>query len=147
MKFSSKEINHIKIKNYIKTNNFFFCCCGLQQNSITQLETQQQLKIINFKSYRIYNKISTKIFKKSIYKNSTASINSITFFIKPESNKTLITKKILFNIKFFVFLVIKLNNNIYSFTQLKQIKSFNYYTNKLLLYQFLLVNLKSKFFN
>ena len=69
MKFSSKTINRIKTKNYIKTTNFFGWFCGFQQNSTLQLETNQQLKTINFKSYKIHNIISKKIIKKSIYKN------------------------------------------------------------------------------
>ena len=147
MKFSSKTINRIKTKNYIKTTNFFGWFCGFQQNSTLQLETNQQLKTINFKSYKIHNIISKKIIKTSIYKNVFGSINSTTFFIKPTSNKILITKKLLFNINFFVFLMIKLNKNIYLVTHLKQIKSFNYSINKLVLYQFFLTNIKSNFFN
>ena len=73
------------------------------------------------------------------------SISSVTFFIKPRILNTFLSKKNLFNLDIFVFLALKLNNKIYSSTQVKYINSFNYCENKLLLFQFNLTNIKSGF--
>ena len=43
---------------------------------------------------------------------------------------------------FFNCLVVKINNKIYSFLQFKNLRSFSYTNNTILLYQFLLTNLK-----
>jgi hypothetical protein len=145
MKFSSKDYKTIKTKNYLKNNNLFFIFNGINQNSSNWIKTEQELKNKNFNYYKIVNKTSTRIFKNSIYKNSEHTINSITFFMKPDFNNTLLSKKILFNIETFVFLAIKINNKIYSINQMKYVNSLNYYESKLLLYQFGITNIKSYF--
>jgi hypothetical protein len=145
MKFSSKDYKTIKTKNYLKNNNLFFIFNGINQNSSNWIKTEQELKNKNFNYYKIVNKTSTKIFKNSIYKSSEPTINSLTFFMKPTFNNTLLSKKILFNIETFVFLAIKINNKIYSINQMKYVNSLNYYESKLLLYQFGITNIKSYF--
>lgn len=142
VKFTSKDYKIKKTQNYLKTTNLFFIFNGINQNSINWIKTEQELKKINFNYYKIFNKTSTKIFKNSIYKNITPTINSITFFIKPILKNNIIKKKMFFNMETFFFLALKMNNKIYSSNQVKYINSLNYYENKLLLYQFGVTHIK-----
>ena len=145
MEFTSKEYKTFKIKNYLKNDKNFFFFNGINQNYSNWVKTEQSLKNINLSYYKILNKTSNKTFQNSIYKNMRFSINSVTFFIKPIILNPLLSKKILFNLDIFVFLAFKLNNKIYSSTQVKYTNSFNYCENKLLLFQFNLINIKSGF--
>ena len=147
MKFTSKDYKILKVKTYLKTNTLFFFFSGINQNSSNWIKTEQELKNINLNYYKVFNKTSTKTFKNSIYKNTEPTITSNTFFIKPTTNKKLLTKKRLLNIETFVFLAIKINNKVYSLNQLKYINSFKYYENILLLYQFGITNIKSNLVN
>jgi hypothetical protein len=143
MKFTLKDYKITKTKNYLKTNNLFFIYSGINQNSSNWIKIEQELKKINLNYYKIFNKTSTNIFKKSIYKNITPVINSVTFFIKPTLKNNLIKKKMLLNIETFFFLALKMNTKIYSPNQLKYVNSLTYYENKLLLYQFGVTHIKS----
>lgn len=136
MKFTFKEYKILKTKNYIKKNHLFFIFSGINLNSNQWVKVEQDLKKINFNYYKIFNKTSTQIVQSSIYKNITPTINSITFFIKPTLKSNFITKKMLFNMKTFFFLALKINNKIYSNSQIKYTTSLNYCENKILLYQF-----------
>jgi len=147
MEITSKKYNEIKTKNYIKTN-LFFLFNGLNRNSNDWILIEQNLKKINFKYYKIFNKISKLSIKKSIYRNYTITLNGITFIILPiKINKQL--KHIELNkleLLLFNLLAIKVNNKIYSSIQLKDLNCLNYYENKLLLYQYGVTNLKFNFF-
>ena len=145
MKFTSKEYKITKTKNYLKNNAIFFFFSGINQDSGNWIKTEQGLKNLNFNYCKVFNKTSTKTFYNSIYKNITPTINSVTFFINPNSDNSLSSKKMLLNIETFVFLAIKINNKIYSFNQLKYLNSFDYCDNKLLLYQFCITNIKISF--
>lgn len=143
MKLKPKDYKKTKTENYLKTNNLFFFFSGINQESKHWIKTEQELKNINFNYHKIFNKTSTKTFKNSIYKNVTPTINSTTFFIKPRFTNVLLSKKILLNLETFIFLAVKMNNKIYSFDQIKQVNSLDYYNSKLMLYQFCLTNIKS----
>jgi hypothetical protein len=145
MKLTSKEYRIIKIKNYLKKNNLFFFFNGINQNSNNWIKTEQELKNLNLKYYKIFNKTTINTFKNSIFINSRRTINGVTFVIKPVLNSTVLTKKMLFTLYPFVFLSIKLNTNIYSYSQISCVNSFNYYSTKLLLYQFGITAIKSYF--
>jgi hypothetical protein len=145
MKLTPKNYKTIKTKNYLKKNNLFFFFNGINQNSNNWIRTKQDLQNLNLNYYKIFNKTSIATFKNSIYKNNDAPINGLTLLIKPTSHNILITKKILFSLDPFIFLAFKLNNKIYSLTQIKQINSFSYYNNKLLLYKFGITNIKPYF--
>jgi hypothetical protein len=145
MKLTPKNYKTIKTKSYLKKNNLFFFFNGINQNSNNWIRTKQDLQNLNLNYYKIFNKTSITTFKNSIYKNTDAPINGLTLLIKPTKFNILLTKKILFNLDPFLFLALKLNNKIYSLTQIKQINSLNYYNNKLLLYKFSITNIKPHF--
>lgn len=147
MKFSSKEYNIIKIKNYIIKNDLFFFFHGINRKSNEWINVEQELQKISFSYYKILNKIFKNTINKSIYTNISPLVNSVTFLIKPKINKKNITKNILihnFEYLIFTLLAIKLNNKIYSKNQLNNSFSFLYKESKLLFFQFNTTNNKIK---
>ena len=145
MQFSSKDYKILKTKNYLKENNLFFIFNSIHRNSNDGIIIEQNLKKFNLNYYKIFNKTSKTTINSSIYKNSNELINSMTVFIKPISHSIELKKSNLlscFEPLLFNMLAIKLNNKIYSTSQLKEISTLNYKDTKLLLFQFSLTNLK-----
>lgn len=147
MKISPKIYKFKKNKNYIKTNNLFFFFNGTNINSNEWIATEQKLKTYNFNYYKIFNKTILITLKKSIYYNIKSSlISSLVLLIKPEFNNKVLNKKIILNkLDFFNFILlsINLNNKVYSIVTMKEINSFRYFSNILILYSFLSTNLKN----
>lgn len=145
MQFSSKDYKILKTKNYLKENSLFFFFNSIHRNSNDGIIIEQNLKKFNLNYYKIFNKTSRTTINNSIYKNSNELINSMTVFIKPISHSLELKKSNLlscFEPLMFNMLAIKLNNKIYSTSQLKEISTLNYKDTKLLLFQFSLTNLK-----
>lgn len=80
----------------------------------------------------------------SVYQILKLIVNSIIFLIEPSTTKKILKQILVFSFEplFFNLLGIKLNNKIYQATQLKKNYSLNYKNNKLLIFQFKLINLK-----
>jgi hypothetical protein len=145
MKLNSKVYKTNKTKNIIKTKSLFFFFNGTNRNAADWITTEREIKNIYFQYYKIFNKIASKIFYNSTFRNFKSVINGITFFIRPSSKNIVIKKHILLNnfeSLLFKLTAIKLNNKIYSVKQLNKTYSINYKDSKLLLYQFGIVNLK-----
>ena len=145
MQFSSKDYKILKTKNYLKENSLFFFFNSIHRNSNDGIIIEQNLKKFNLNYYKIFNKTSKTTINNSIYKNSNELINSMTVFIKPISYSLELKKSNLlscFEPLMFNMLAIKLNNKIYSTSQLKELNTLNYKDSKLLLFQFSLTNLK-----
>lgn len=145
MQFSSKDYKILKTKNYLKENYLFFFFNSIHRNSNDGIIIEQNLKKFNLNYYKIFNKTSKTTINNSIYKNSNELINSMTIFIKPISHSLELKKSNLlscFEPLMFNMLAVKLNNKIYSTSQLKEINTLNYKDTKLLLFQFSLTNLK-----
>jgi hypothetical protein len=140
MKFKSYQ--NKKIKNYFKNYSLLLISNGINQKSKNQILIKQELKKLKIIYYKIYNKLTIKIFKYSIYKNITKLIYSTIFFLTTKQKYFNLTiTKYLETIKFSI-LGIKLNKKIYAITQLKNIKSTNYKSGLSVFYQFVLINLK-----
>ena len=145
MEFTFKNYKIIKTKNYIKKNNLFFFFGGVNRNSNDWILLEQSLKHVNFNYYKIFNKTTKKTLNNSIYKTIKPAINGITFIIKPKSKQLL--KQILitsFEPLLFNMLAITLNNKMYQTTQLNNNYSLNYKDNKILIFKFVITNLKKK---
>lgn len=146
MKFSAKNFEINKTKNYIKTNNILFLTDGVNKNSNDWIYTEQTLKKINLKYRKVFNKTTKKALNGSVFQRASNNINGITFFITPGVNgkKSLLKNNIVKDLKLllFILLAIKLNNKPYSTHQLNKSNSLNYINNKSLIYQFSVVYLK-----
>jgi hypothetical protein len=147
MKLNLKNYQLLKTKQYIKENNFIFFSIGANQNAQNWISTEQGLHKLKLNYHKIYNNITIKIVKNSIYKNSLNMLNSTFFFIKPFSSRLLNKKNILHGLNSLLFnvLSIKLNKKIYAISQSKNMNSFNYKANMSIMYQFLITNLKSSY--
>ena len=146
MKLDSKTYKMNKTKNFIKNNSLFFIYNGSNKKATDWTQTEQKLINVPCEYYKIFNKIASNIFDNSTFKNFKSTINGITFFIKPALNNEIIKKRVfLTDLKFLLFklLAVKLNNRIYSIKQLNKTYSMSYRHNKILLYQFGIVNLKA----
>ncbi len=145
MQFNLKNYQLLKTKQYLKKNDFLLFSIGANQKAQNWITTEQGLYKLKLNYHKIYNNITIKIIKNSIYKNLLNLINSTFFFIIPRNNK-LLGKKILLqglnSIQLNV-LAIKLNKKIYALSQSRGINSFNYKTSISVIYQFLITNLKS----
>jgi hypothetical protein len=145
MQLSSKDYKILKTKNFLKKDNLLFFFNSIHRNSNDEIIVEQKIKKFNLNHYKIFNKTSKTTINNSIYKNSNELINSMTVLIKPISNKIELKKSDLstcFEPLLFNMLAIKLNNKIYSTSQLKNVVTLNYRDIKLLLFQFILTNLK-----
>lgn len=148
MEFTNPIYKTNKVRLYIKKNCIFFLFNGSTIKSCDWIPTEQNLKSMNFKHYKVLNKTTIKTFNKSIYQLTKTTINGTTFFIKPNLNVKSITKQLIlkvFDPLLFSLIAIKINNKIYSSKQVKDVLSLNYKTNKLFLYQFRITNLKLYF--
>lgn len=140
MKF--KNYQNIKIKNSTKKNSLLLITNGINQNYKNKILIKQNLKKLKIDCYKIYNKLTTKTFKNSRYKNIIKLIYSTIFFLTSNQKKFDISTIKYLEVLKFPILGAKLNKKIYTKTQLKNIKSTNYKNGISVLYQFLLVNLK-----
>ena len=143
MKFKNYQI--LKIKHHLKNNSILLLSNGTNQKASNWVKLEQGLKSINLNYYKLYNKVTKKVLKTSIYLNFTNLINSPFFLITPKK-KTILTKKLITKeaLEFLKFrlLAIKLNKKIYSIKQIQKINSFVYKETISVFYQFLLINLK-----
>ena len=145
MEFTPKKHKLTKTKKFIKTNNLIFIFNGINQNYQNWVISEQKMKALNINYYKVFNKITRKILKESLYRNIVPSINGITFFIKPNlSQKNLPKSSELSQLDslLFVLVALKLNNKIYSAKQLNELSTTEYRGNSLLFYQFRSANLK-----
>ena len=145
MEFTTKDYKINKIKNYIKTNHIFFLFNGSTLKSYDWITAEQSLKNMNFEYYKIFNKTTIKTLNNSVFKQIKTTINGVTFLIKPTENVKLLKKQLLlhnFEPLLFSLIALRINNKMYSNKQLKNTHSFNYKTNKLLIYQYNATRLK-----
>jgi hypothetical protein len=145
MEFSAKDYAILKTKVYIKNNNLFFFFNSVNKNSNDEILTEQKLKKSGLAFVKIQNKTAKKTLQNSILINSKELINCSILIIKQNINKNELKKiNILNNFEplLLTILALKLNNKIYSKTQLKELLVLNYKDIQLLLFQFTLTNIK-----
>ena len=128
MKFNLKEYRVFKVKKHFKSSNFFFIYNSAKIKLNNWILTEQNIRKLKLEYHQIFNKTSLKTINSSIYKNTNNIFSDIVIIIKPKYKSTEINKKILNqNLNpLFVLLTIKLNNKIYTPTQIKNLESFSY---------------------
>jgi hypothetical protein len=146
MKFTSKNYKIFKPQKYIEKNSLFLIVTGCDLNSINWVKFKQTLKNLNFNSYKIINRVVLKILIHSIYYESKPLVYGVTLFIKPQSVFSTLEKNMFLKLNesnSFNILALKLNNKMYSIINIKKLHSLTYLNNKLMLYKFILANLKA----
>jgi hypothetical protein len=131
MKLKLKHYKKNKIKKYIKSTQLFFICHGVNLTIKEWIPIQQELKTLNLNHYRLTNNLIKILLTKSIFKNLESILKGPCFFIDLSSsnNKTLLLTPHLSNLsQLLTFFCIKINNRIYTYEHLKQLKALNYLT-------------------
>ena len=147
MDFNLKNFQIYKFKKYFKNNDFFFLFHSAKLSLNQWVGIEQDLKKLKLSYYKTLNGTSLKTLKNSIYLNSSSVITSFVVFLHPKFKTTdfdlnALTK----NLKpSFSLLSLKLNNKIYSTSQLKGIKSLSYKKNVFNLHKTLDRHLKTSY--
>lgn len=123
MDFNSKSYQIFKLKKYLKKNDIFFLFHSAKLDSVKWTSTEQTLKKFNLEYYKPLNKIASKTLKNSVYNNFDSSIGGFLLFVNPINNEVpLQLTNIAKSLKpSFVLIGVKLNNRIYSTTQLRNL--------------------------
>nr|YP_010134117.1 hypothetical protein KYU77_mgp27 [Tryblionella apiculata]QWM93607.1 hypothetical protein [Tryblionella apiculata] len=147
MDLNTKSYQILKLKKYFKNNDFFFLFHSAKLNSVKWLNTEQNLKKLKLGYYKPLNRTSVKTLQNSIYKNFTSSIGGFILFVNSLYKDTeLNLQNIVKNLKpSFALIGIKLNNKIYSTSQLKGMKDLSYKRNVFTLHQTLDKYLKTSY--
>nr|YP_009485528.1 hypothetical protein [Nitzschia alba]AVR57592.1 hypothetical protein [Nitzschia alba] len=128
MDFNFKTYQIVKLKKYFKNNGFFFLFHSAKLNETKWALTEQNLKKLKLNYYKPLNKTTIKTFKSSIFKNFDANIAGFILFISSNYKTTeLNLQSIIKALKLSFSLVsVKLNNKIYSTSQLKGLNDLSY---------------------
>ena len=147
MKLNIKDYKIKRTKKYFKNNNLFFVVSGINRSTLDWLLVKQKLKTIELNCHQPLSSITIKTLNTSVLTKAGSVIKGSTFFIRPKQAKHFLGQKILttFILLFFELLIIKFNNKIYSTNNLKKTYSISYKETKLLLYQFIVLSLKTSY--
>ena len=145
MKFKLKAYKVFKTKYYLKQKKLFFLYAATSLNVKNWLTVEQTLKKSNLNYYRLSNTLAIKTMKASIYTNYKQLINSLTILVNTGSKTALELKKLINLKNILTLLSIKLNNKIYSISQLKNLNSLDYNQAVLRLFQFFIIYLTYAF--
>lgn len=147
MDFNYKTYQTRRSKEYFKNKSFFLLYHSASLNLTRWTRTEQNLKKLKLNYYKPLNKTTVKIFKDSIYKNFSSNIAGFILFLSPNSKKiklnlSTLTKSLKSS---FNLVLVKLNNKVYSTTQLKGLGSLSYNKNVFNLYKILDKQLKTSY--
>ena len=147
MDFNSKDYQNVKLKNFFKTNGFFLLFHSAKLDLNQWIHTEQNLKKLKLNYSKALNGITLKLFKKSIYKNISPIVSSFILFINSNFKTTnLQLSAIKKDLKpSFKLISVKLNNKMYSTSQLKGLDNFSYKKNVFNLYNSLDQHLKTSY--
>jgi len=128
MDFNLKKFRVLKVKKKLKNSEliFFFNSAKIKSNKWIKIE--KQLKKLKLKYSQIFNNTTFKTIKNSIYTNINQLFSGVILLITPAHKSSQIelqtNKKFLDSL--FVLLCIKLNNKVYTTTQLKNLNTLSY---------------------
>lgn len=148
MQFNLKNYQNLVIKNTLKKKNLLFFTININKDSQNWLTIEQSLHKLGLTYAKTYNNIAIKILERSIFRNIKNLISSTFFILKQQKN--LIIKNTIINSLGsidFTTLMLKLNKNIYIKPQLNTMNSYHYKKNISIMYQFLIITLKSPIFS
>jgi hypothetical protein len=131
MDFNSKDYQSVKLKKFFKTNDFFFLFHSAKLDLNQWTQTEQSLKKLKLKYSKALNGTTLKLFKSSIYKNLSPIIGGFLLFMS-SGFKT--TEFRLHSVKkelkpSFELISVKLNNKLYSTSQLKGLNTLSHRKN------------------
>ena len=131
MDFNSKDYQSVKLKKFFKTNDFFFLFHSAKLDLNQWTQTEQSLKKLKLKYSKALNGTTLKLFKSSIYKNLSPIIGGFVLFMSSGFKTTeLRLNSVKKELKpSFELISVKLNNKLYSTSQLKGLNTFSHRKN------------------
>ena len=131
MRIKTKNYKLKKTQFYYKNKKVLFLFDTYNSNTRNWLNVEQKIKKSNFKYYKILNVITKNFLKKTIFKNFSITINGpLKLIYLKNDNKVINIKKLEKNIfSGFKLCTIKLNNKLYSRSQIKNIEVLDYKNN------------------
>lgn len=131
MDFNSKDYQSVKLRKIFKTNDFFFLFQSAKLDLNQWIQTEQNLKKLKLKYSKALNGTTFKLFKSSIYKNLSPIIGGFVLFMSSgfktaELRLNSIKKELKPS---FELISVKLNNKLYSTSQLKGLNMLSYRKN------------------
>ena len=137
MDFNSKEYQRVKLKKIFKTDDFFFLFHSAKLDLNQWIQTEQNLKKLKLKYSKILNGATVKSFQSSIYRKLNPMVCGFIVLITPNFKTTdLKLKPITKDLKpSFELISVKLNNKMYSKSQLKGLNDLSYRSNAFNLYK------------
>ena len=131
MRIKTKNYKLKKTQFYYKNKKVLFLFDTYNSNTRNWLNVEQKIKKSNFKYYKILNVITKNFLKKTIFKNFSITINGpLKLIYLKNYNKVINIKKLEKNIfSGFKLCTIKLNNKLYSRSQIKNIEVLDYKNN------------------
>lgn len=147
MDFKLKTYQKVKIKQYFKNNQFFFLFHAAKLNSTKWIVIEQNLKKLKLNYYKPLNKIGVKILKSSVFRNVSSNIAGFILFVNVRSKNTILNLPYLVKSlkSSFILIAIKLNNKIYSRTQIKGLEDLCYKKSAFNFYKVLDKHLKTSY--
>jgi hypothetical protein len=136
MDFNLKKYRVLKVKKKLKKSDLFFFFNSAKIKSNKWIKIEKQLKKLKLEYYQIFNNTTLKTIKNSIYTNINQIFSGVVILIKPIHKSTIIELKVIKkNLDpLFILLCVKLNNNVYTTTQLRNLNVLSYKKNVFNLY-------------
>ena len=131
MKFELKNHKLEKTKNYLRRTPIIIVYQAPSLNLEHWLEIEQRLSCYGLKYFRLYNTLVVNVLTKSIFQNMNVLINSsicLARFCDSTKTPQLFQKLINLNSSI-LFLGLRLNNKVYSKSELRTLSTINYCTN------------------
>lgn len=147
MDFNFKTYQIAKLKKYLKNESLFLLFNSTKLSLTKWTFTEQNLKKLKLDYSKFLNKTTVKTFKNSIYKNFSSNIVGFILFVNSnqkhiELNLTSLAKILKSS---FTLISIKLNNKIYSTSQIKGLSDLSYNKSVFNLYRVLDKQLKTTY--
>lgn len=126
MKLTLKYYKFLKIKSYLKKDELLVFYNNFDFNSTIWFALEKSLKSFNLVHYKSHNKITKKVFKKSIFKRFTEFFSSPTLIIVLKTLYSTVFPMFITLETVLIFLGIKINKVFYLFNQIKVIRRLDY---------------------
>jgi len=128
MDFNLKNYQIVKLKKYFKNNDLFFVYQSVKLSLTKWTQTEQNLKKLRLSYYKPLNRTTAKTFQNSVYKKFSSLIGGFILLITTDSKVSKLNlESIIKNLRpSFNLVSVKLNNKIYSLSQLKDMKDLSY---------------------
>lgn len=133
MSFDIKAYKRLRIKQYLKKINLFFFFHGACLNTANWIKVEQLLSEKELKYFRIINTLTVTLLKNSMFKNLTSIVHGPILLLHIGNAKSILKKFNSINL-WINLLCLKLNNNIYSSRQIKNLNTLSYTENVYLFY-------------